>query len=99
MFLRITDKEGNFLRDGETFDPEIEIGLDVEPPQEPIYKPKRIGFDIDPVHGTQWIEGATQEYIDEILNQATTEPQPTLEDLAEMVQKSFVAIMELSIGE
>lgn len=50
MIYRITDLNGIFLRDDFTYDPETEIGLNVEPAQE-LYAPK---WD-----GTQWIESAT----------------------------------------
>ena len=63
MLLRIIDKQTNFfIRDDFTFDEETEIGLDTEPAQG-LYKPK---WD-----GDKWVEGATQEEIDEL-----TKPQP-----------------------
>ena len=63
MILRIIDKETNlFIRDDFTFDEETEIGLDTEPSQG-LYAPK---WD-----GDKWVEGATQEDIDEL-----TKPQP-----------------------
>jgi len=55
--LRITDKQGNFLRDDFSYDEATEIGLDVEPAQG-FYKPK---WD-----GEMWVEVATQEYIDSL---------------------------------
>lgn len=68
--LRIIDKDGNFLRDDFDFARETEIGLDVEPAQG-LYKPR---WD-----GTQWVEGATQDYIDGIIAQQPA--APTAEDL------------------
>ena len=50
MILRITDKQGLFIRDDFTFDEETEIGLDVEPAQG-LYLPKW--------NGTEWIEAGT----------------------------------------
>lgn len=73
--LRITDKDGNFLRDDFYYDAETEIGLDVEPAQG-LYKPKW--------NGTAWVEGATQEYIDEIIAQQPAEP--TKEELQAQLQ-------------
>ena len=65
---RIIDKQTNlFIRDDFTFDEETEIGLEVEPAQG-FYQPKW--------NGAEWVEGATQEYIDSL--QAVEEP--TLEE-------------------
>ncbi len=63
--LRITNKSGDFLRDDFTFDPETEVGLDVEPAQG-LYEPK---WD-----GEKWVDGATQEYINGIIAQQPAEP-------------------------
>ena len=61
--LRVVDKKTNiFIRDDFTYDEDIEYGLNVEPAQG-LYKPK---WDVD-----KWVEGATQEEIDEL-----TKPQP-----------------------
>lgn len=77
MMLRIIDKETQlFLRDDFTFDEVTELGLDVEPAQE-LYKPK---WD-----GDKWVEGATQEEIDEL-----TKPQPqepTIEERLEQTEE------------
>ena len=89
--LRVIDKETNFfIRDDFTFDPDTEVGLDVEPAQG-LFKPKWSG-EITVIEGTttedeegnitvgestitvgdgEWLEGATQEEIDEL-----TKPQP-----------------------
>lgn len=71
MLLRIINKKTNlFIRDDFHFDPETEIGLDVEPSQ---------GFYIPKWNGEAWEEGATQDYIDNLKAQA--EPQePSLEE-------------------
>lgn len=64
--LRIIDKQTHlFLRDDFTFDEETEIGLDVEPTQG-LYAPK---WD-----GDKWVEGATQEEIDELTKHRPHEP-------------------------
>ena len=65
MILRVIDKQTYlFIRDDFTFDEETEIGLDVTPAQG-LYVPK---WDFDT---SEWVEGATQEEIDEL-----TKPQP-----------------------
>ena len=67
--LRIIDKQRNlFLRDDFTFDEETEIGLEVEPAQ---------GLYLPQWNGEQWIEGATQEYIDGLQQ---TVSEPTMEE-------------------
>jgi hypothetical protein len=69
--LRIIDKQTNiFIRDDFTFDESTEIGLDVQPSQ---------GLYIPKWSGTEWIEGATQEYIDKLKAQAIP-TEPTLEE-------------------
>ena len=66
--LRIIDKKTKlFIRDDFTFDEETEIGLDVEPTQG-LYAPK---WD-----GDKWVEGATQEEIDELTKPQPQEPLP-----------------------
>ena len=78
MILRIIDKQTHlFLRDDFTFDEETEIGLEVEPAQG-LFKPKWSGEIIEDEDGNlivsqegEWVEGATQEEIDEL-----TKPQP-----------------------
>ena len=66
MILRIIDKETHlFIRDDFTFDEETELGLDVEPAQG-LYAPK---WD-----GDKWVEGATQEEIDELTKPKPQEP-------------------------
>ena len=69
--LRIIDKQtGLFIRDDFYFDEGTEIGLDVEPAQG-FYHPKW--------NGTEWVEGATQEYIDSLKSPAETQ-EPSLEE-------------------
>ena len=75
--LRIIDKETHlFIRDDFTFDEETELGLNTEPAQG-LYVPK---WD-----GDKWVEGATQEEIDEL-----TKPQPyepTIEERLEQTEE------------
>ena len=77
MILRIIDKQTHlFIRDDFTYNEDIEFGLDTEPAQG-LYKPK---WD-----GNKWVEGATQEEIDEI-----TKPQPhepTIEERLEQTEE------------
>ena len=77
MLLRIIDKETQlFIRDDFTFDQETEFALNVEPAQG-LYKPKWSGEIAEDEEGNitvgegEWVEGATQEEIDEL-----TKPQP-----------------------
>ena len=75
--LRIIDKKTYFfIRDDFTHDTETEIGLDVKPAQG-FLKPKWSGEITEDEEGNitvgegEWVEGATQEEIDEL-----TKPQP-----------------------
>ena len=69
--IRIIDKQTKlFLRDDFKFNPETEIGLDVQPAQ---------GLYIPKWNGTEWVEGATQEYINNLKAQAQS-IEPTLEE-------------------
>lgn len=64
--LRIIDKESKlFLRDDFEFDETAEIGLDVQPAQG-LYQPKWTG--------SEWIEGLSQQEIDTIKGNVTSEP-------------------------
>ena len=88
MLLRIIDKQTNFfIRDDFTFDEETEIGLDVEPAQG-LYKPK---WD-----GKKWVEGATQEEIDELTKPQPQEPtiEERLEQTEELLQTVTMAFTE-----
>ena len=70
MLFRIINKQTNFfIRDDFTHDTETELALDVDPAQG-FYKPKW--------GGDKWVEGATQEEIDELTK---TQPHvPTVEE-------------------
>ena len=83
---RIIDKQtGLFIRDDFTFNSETEIGLEVEASQG-FYHPKW--------NGETWVEGATQEYIDNLKVQA--EPQePSFE---ERIQALEVMELERILG-
>ena len=77
--LRIIDKQTSlFIRDDFEFNEESEIGLEVEPSQG-FYKPKW--------NGTEWVEGMTQNEIDELKNIAV---EPTLEERLQALE-----VMEL----
>ena len=82
MILRIIDKETNvFIRDDFEFNPETEIGLDVEPAQ---------GFYIPKWNGETWEEGATQENIDSL----KSEPQePSESERLEALEMLMVDIL------
>ena len=80
---RIIDKQtGLFIRDDFYFDEGTEIGLDVEPAQG-FYHPKW--------NGTEWVEGATQEYIDSLKSQA----EPTGKSLEEKVAEHDTKIVTM----
>ena len=75
--LRIINKQSQyFIRDDFNHDPETELALDTEPAQG-FYKPKWSGEIAEDEEGNitvgegEWVEGATQEEIDEL-----TKPQP-----------------------
>ena len=90
--LRIIDKETYlFIRDDFDFDEETEIGLDVTPSQE-IYKPK---WD-----GDKWVEGATQEEIDELTKPQPQEPtiEERLEETERIAQMTSLAFSEYVFG-
>ena len=77
MILRIVDKQNrHFIRDDFTYNPETEIGLDVEPSQG-LYVPKW--------GGDKWVEGATQEEIDELTK--TRPHEPTIEERLEQTEE------------
>ena len=73
MILRIIDKDGMFLRDDFTFDPETEIGLNVTPSQG-LYHPK---WD-----GEKWVDGMSQTEIDAIKSVAS---EPTTEEMLDVL--------------
>ena len=75
--LRIIDKQTKlFIRDDFAYDENLEFGLNTEPSQG-LYKPKWSGDITEDEEGNitvgegEWVEGATQEEIDEL-----TKPQP-----------------------
>lgn len=82
MIKRIIDKQTNvFIRDDFDFNPETEIGLEVEPSQG-LYAPCW--------NGEAWEEGATQEYIDSL----KSEPQePTESERLEALEMLMVDIL------
>lgn len=83
MILRIVDKQTNlFLRDDFAFDADTEIGLEVEPSQG-LYQPKW--------SGEEWIEGASQEYIDSL---ATEPAEPTIEEKVAQHDEQIVSLAE-----
>ena len=86
--IRIIDKETQlFIRDDFTYDAETEIGLDVEPAQA-LYKPKW--------GGDKWVEGATQEEIDELTKPQPNEPtvEERLEQTEELLRTVTMAFTE-----
>ena len=84
--LRVIDKETKlFIRDDFEFNPETEIGLEVEPAQ---------GLYIPKWNGETWEEGATQEYIDSLKAQAELQ-EPSLE---ERIQALEVMELERILG-
>ena len=90
--LRIIDKQTNlFIRDDFDFDEETEIGFDVEPAQA-LYKPK---WD-----GDKWVEGATQEEIDELTKPQPQEPtiEERLEETERIAQMTSLAFSEYVFG-
>lgn len=77
---RIIDKQTQlFIRDDFTFDELNEIGLDVEASQG-LYLPK---WD-----GTQWIEGASQEYIDSLQTPPADPINQSLEQRVEIIEQN-----------
>ena len=89
--LRIIDKQTHlFIRDDFSFDEDVEYGLNTEPSQG-LYKPKWSGDISEDEEGNvtvsegEWVEGATQEEIDEL-----TKPQPqepTIEERLEQTEE------------
>ena len=81
MIKRIIEKQTNiFIRDDFEFNPETEIGLDVEPSQG-LYLPKW--------NGESWEEGATQEYIDSL----KSEPQELPLEVKNRADIDYLAVM------
>ena len=91
MLLRIIDKQTHlFIRDDFTYDEDIEFGLDTEPAQG-LYKPKWNG---------EWVEGATQEEIDELTKPKPQEPtvEERLEETERIAQMTSLAFSEYVFG-
>ena len=96
MLLRIIDKQTNlFIRDDFTYDESVEFGLKTEPAQG-LYKPKWSGDVSEDEEGNitvgegEWVEGATQEEIDEL-----TKPQPqepTIEERLAQTEELLQAV-------
>ena len=102
MMLRIIDKETHlFIRDDFTYDEDLEYGLNTEPAQG-LYKPKWTGKVIEDEEGNQimgegeWVEGATQEEIDELTKPQQQEPtvEERLAQTEELLQTVTMAFTE-----
>ena len=100
--LRIIDKETYlFIRDDFTHDEELEFGLDTEPSQG-LHKPKWSGELSEDEEGNitvgegEWIEGATQEEIDELTKPQPQEPtvEERLEQTEQLLQATTMAFTE-----
>ena len=99
---RVINKITNlFIRDDFTFDPETELGLDTEPAQG-LYKPKWSGEITEDEEGNitvgegEWVEGATQEEIDELTKPQPQEPtiEERLEETEELLRTVTMAFTE-----
>ena len=100
--LRVIDKQTKlFIRDDFDYSPENEIGLDTEPSQG-LYKPKWSGEVTEDEEGNitvgkdEWVEGATQEEIDELTKPQPQEPtiEERLEQTEELLQTVTMAFTE-----
>lgn len=103
MLLRIIDRQTNlFIRDDFTYDEDLELGLITDPAQG-LHKPKWSG-DISEedeegnitVGEGEWVEGATQEEIDELTKPQPYEPtiEERLEQAEELLQTVTMAFTE-----
>ena len=93
MLLRIIDKETKFfIRDDFTYNEDTEFGLDTTPAQG-FHKPIWTGELFEDEEGNitigegEWVEGATQEEIDEL-----TKPQPQEPTELEVLQQTVDSI-------
>ena len=94
--LRVIDKKTNlFLRDDFSFDEDLDFGLITEPAQG-LYKPKWSGEIIEDEEGNiivgegEWIEGATQEEINELTK---TQPQePSIEEQLALTEELLQSV-------
>ena len=102
MILRIIDKQTYlFIRDDFTYDEDVEFGLNTEPAQG-LHKPKWSGEIIEVDEDTiivgegEWIEGATQEEIDELTKPQPQEPtvEERLAQTEELLQTVTMAFTE-----
>ena len=100
--LRIIDKQTHlFIRDDFSFDEDVEYGLNTEPSQG-LYKPKWSGDISEDEEGNitvgegEWVEGATQEEIDELTKPQPQEPtiEERLEQTEELLQTVTMAFTE-----
>ena len=102
IFLRITDLDGYFIRDDFTYDEGVEYGLNTEPAWG-FYKPKWSGDITEDEEGNitvskgEWVEGATQEEIDELTKPQPQEPtiEERLEQTEELLQSVTIAFNEI----
>lgn len=84
--LRIIDKQTNlFIRDDFEYNEEAEIGLEVEPAQ---------GLYIPKWNGEEWVEGLTQEEIQDIKDSVL----PTELTLEERLQALEIMELERILG-
>ena len=104
--LRVINKQSKlFIRDDFTFDEEVEFGLNTKPAQG-LYKPKWTGKVIEDDEGNQimgegeWVEGATQEEIDELTKPQPQEPtiEERLEETERIAQMTSLAFSEYVFG-
>ena len=101
MLFRIIDFDGNYLRDDFNFDNETELGLNVKPSQG-LHKPKWSGKITEDEEGNriigegEWVEGATQEEIDELTKPQPQEPtiEERLAQTEELLQTVTMAFTE-----
>ena len=100
--LRVIDKETNlFMRDDFDFDEATELGLDVKPAQG-FLKPKWSGAILEDEEGNitvgegEWVEGATQEEINELTKPQPQEPtvEERLAQTEELLQTVTMAFTE-----
>ena len=97
--IRIIDKKTKiFIRDDFTYDADIEYGLNIEPAQG-LHKPKWSGEIFEDEEGNitvgegEWVEGATQEEIDEL-----TKPQPQEPTIEERLEQSETLLQTVTMA-
>ena len=102
MLLRVIDNKTKlFIRDDFTYNDELEYGLNTEPAQG-FYKPKWSGEITEDEEGIitvsegEWVEGATQEEIDELTKPQPQEPtiEERLAQTEELLQTVTMAFTE-----